>query len=215
MSDTVTEHRPFTGDTLIIATHNKGKVPEIAALLDGKVPTLTTAGELGFKAPEETGTTFIENASIKAVAAAKAGGLPALADDSGLAVDSLDGAPGVYTADWAECDREGNPLEERNWELAMTKVHEAMEASGRIENGASFICALALAWPDGHVEVVEGRCPGTITWPMRGDKGFGYDPIFVPADFDQTFAEIDPAQKQVISHRADAFKKLKAICFKG
>lgn len=209
----MTEHRKFTVDSLIIATHNKGKVPEIAALLDGKVPNLTTSGELGLEAPPETGTTFIENATIKAVTAAKASGKPALADDSGLAVDALDGAPGVYTADWAECDRDGNALPERDWQLAMTKVHEAMEASGRIENGASFICALALAWPDGHVEVVEGRCQGTITWPMRGDKGFGYDPIFVPQDFEQTFAEIDPAQKKAISHRADAFKKLKAICF--
>ncbi|MEO0392980.1 MAG: RdgB/HAM1 family non-canonical purine NTP pyrophosphatase [Pseudomonadota bacterium] len=213
MSDATAMHRPFTGKTLVIATHNKGKVPEIAGLLDGRVPTLTTSGELGIKAPPETGTTFIENATIKAVTTAKASGLPALADDSGLAVDALDGAPGVYTADWAECDRDGQALPERDWVLAMTKVHEAMAASGRIENGASFICALALAWPDGHVEVVEGQCPGTITWPMRGDRGFGYDPIFTPRDHDQTFAEIDPTVKQAISHRADAFKKLRAICF--
>jgi len=159
----MTEYRKFTGETLVIATHNEGKVPEIAALLDGRVPTLTTAGALGLDVPAETGTSFAENASIKALAAATASGLPALADDSGLEVVALDGAPGVYTADWAEVDRDGNDLPERDWQLAMTKVYEAMLASGKTDKSAAFVSSLALAWPDGHVEIVEGRCEGQIT----------------------------------------------------
>jgi len=168
MSSVTTPPRRFSGQTLVIATHNKGKVPEIAALLEGRVPTLTSAGELGLDVPEETGATFIENATIKALAAATASGLPALADDSGLAVAALHGAPGVHTADWAESDAEGNPLPERDWLVAMTKVHDAMRASGVTDDAASFICALALAWPDGHVEAVEGYCDGRIVWRMRG-----------------------------------------------
>ena len=209
----MTEHRKFTGETLVIATHNKGKVPEIAALLDGRVPTLTTAGELGLDSPEETGTTFAENATIKALAAAKASGLPALADDSGLAVVALNGAPGVYTADWAETDRDGNELPERDWVMAMTKVHEAMQASENPDKSAAFISSLALAWPDGHVEIVEGRCEGEIVWPMRGDKGFGYDPVFVPKGHEQTFAEMPKEAKQAVSHRAAAFAQLRLRCF--
>ncbi|MBV6634176.1 MAG: RdgB/HAM1 family non-canonical purine NTP pyrophosphatase [Alphaproteobacteria bacterium] len=207
--------RLFDGDTLVIATHNKGKVPEIAALLEGRVPHMTSAGELGLDVPEETGTTFMANATIKALAAASASGKPALADDSGLSVAALDGAPGVYTADWAEEGPDGEKLPARDWVMAMTKVHDRMQASGNADKSAAFISALALAWPDGHVEVVEGRCEGSITWPMRGEKGFGYDPVFIPDGYEVTFAEMDPTEKQAISHRANAFALLRERCFPG
>lgn len=209
MTETASAIRRFSGQTLVIATHNKGKVPEIAGLLEGRVPTLTSAGELGLAVPDETGSSFIENATIKALAAARASGLPALADDSGLEVDVLDGRPGIYTADWAEREPGGA----RDWVHAMTRLHEAMQATGRDDDRASFVCALALAWPDGHVEAVEGRCFGRIVWPMRGDQGFGYDPVFVPEGRNQTFAEIPHEVKQAISHRADAFAKLRDRCF--
>jgi len=198
--------RLFTGDTLVIATHNKGKVPEIAALLKDHVATFPSAGELGLGEPEETETTYIGNAMLKARAAAIASGLPALADDSGLSVDGLNGDPGVYSARWA------GPT--RDFSIAMEKVRVALEASpDRKGDRAAFICALALAWPDGHVEAVEGRFEGRLTFPARGTRGFGYDPIFIPDGHDITCGEMDPDLKHAISHRADAFAKLKALCF--
>lgn len=198
--------RLFTGDTLVIATHNKGKVPEIAALLAGYVQHFPSAGELGLAEPEETETTYLGNAALKAVAAAKASGLPALADDSGLSVDGLGGDPGVYSARWAGPGRD--------FALAMDKVRTALDAAAdRKGDRAAFICALALAWPDGHVEAVEGRFEGRLTFPPRGTRGFGYDPIFIADGYDITCAEMDPALKHAISHRADAFAKLKARCF--
>ncbi|MFV3077684.1 RdgB/HAM1 family non-canonical purine NTP pyrophosphatase [Niveispirillum fermenti] len=202
----MTVPRPFTGDTLVIATHNKGKVPEIAALLDGLVRHFPSAGELGLGEPEETETTYVGNAILKARAAATASGLPALADDSGLSVEGLDGAPGIFSARWA------GPT--KDFRIAMARVEEALKASpDRRGDRAAFICALALAWPDGHVETVEGRVDGHLSFPPRGTNGFGYNPIFIPLGDTRTIAEMDPAEKQSISHRTDAFNKLKARCF--
>eukprot|EP01037_Dinobryon_pediforme_P024317 gene24317-26073_t len=151
----------------------------------------------------ETGTTFVANAELKALQAADLSGLPALADDSGLCVEALNGDPGVYTANWAETPNG------RDWTLAMTKVEDALAAKGpEASRAAHFVCVLALAWPDGHVQWFEGRAEGTLIWPPRGNVGFGYDPVFVPAGGDQTYAEMDPAQKHAISHRADAFAQL-------
>jgi XTP/dITP diphosphohydrolase len=198
--------RQFTGDTLVIATHNKGKVPEIAALLKDYVAKFPSAGELGLGEPEETETTYIGNAALKARAAAMASGLPALADDSGVSVAGLDGAPGIYSARWAGPSKD--------FALAMDRVQRELEAApDRKADRAAFICALALAWPDGHVEAVEGRLEGTLTFPPRGGRGFGYDPIFIPDGYTITCGEMDPAEKQAISHRADAFQKLKILCF--
>ncbi len=198
--------RQFTGDTLVIATHNKGKVPEIAALLKDYVSKFPSAGELGLGEPEETETTYVGNAIIKARAAAIASGLPALADDSGLSVEGLGGDPGIYSARWA------GPT--KDFGLAMAKVQQALEASpDRKGDRAAFMCALALAWPDGHVEVVEGRLDGRLSFPPRGSNGFGYNPIFIPDGYDVTIGEMDPSEKQAISHRADAFQKLKILCF--
>ncbi len=198
------------GPKIVVASHNAGKVREIRALLAQFAIETFSAGELGLDEPEETGTTFRENALIKAHASAAASRLPALADDSGLEVTALGGRPGVYTADWAERQKfEGAPG--RDWYLAMGKVEGLLAAQGEgVDRGARFICTLALAWPDGGEEVFEGRVAGTLTWPPRGEKGFGYDPVFVANGMEQTFAEIDPAQKHAISHRADAFKKLVA-----
>jgi XTP/dITP diphosphohydrolase len=198
--------RQFTGDTLVIATHNKGKVPEIAALLKDYVSKFPSAGELGLAEPEETESTYIGNAALKARAASMASGLPALADDSGVSVAGLDGAPGIYSARWA------GPT--KDFGLAMERVQRELEAApDRKGDRAAFICALALAWPDGHVEAVEGRLEGTLTFPPRGGRGFGYDPIFIPDGYTITCGEMDPAEKQAISHRADAFQKLKLLCF--
>jgi len=198
--------RQFTGDTLVIATHNKGKVPEIAALLEAYVAKFPSAGELRLAEPEETESTYIGNAALKARAAAIASGLPALADDSGVSVAGLDGAPGIYSARWA------GPT--KDFTLAMERVRRELEAvPDRKGDRAAFICALALAWPDGHVEAVEGRLDGTLTFPPRGGRGFGYDPIFIPDGYTITCGEMDPAEKQAISHRADAFRKLKILCF--
>ncbi len=198
------------GPKIVVASHNPGKVREIRALLAPFGVETVSAGELGLDEPEETGTTFRENALIKANASAAASGLPALADDSGLEVAALDGRPGVYTADWAERQSfEGAPG--RDWYLAMGKVEGLLAAQGPdVDRSARFVCTLALAWPDGAQEVFEGQVKGSLTWPPRGDKGFGYDPVFVAGGMDQTFAEIDPAQKHAISHRADAFEKLVA-----
>lgn len=201
------------GQSLVIATHNAGKLKEIAALLAPYGIECLSAGSLGLPEPEETGTTFIENALIKARAAAEAAQLPALADDSGLSVTALGGRPGVYTADWAERQRfEGEPG--RDWYMAMGKVEGLLAAQGAdVDRSAWFSCVLAIAWPDGESAVYEGRVDGTLTWPPRGQLGFGYDPVFVPQGRDQTFAEIDPAEKHRISHRADAFAKLVADQF--
>ncbi len=200
---------------LVIATHNAGKLKEIAALLSPYGVECLSAGDLGLREPAETGTTFAENALIKARAAAQAAGLPALADDSGLCVDALGGRPGVYTADWAERQWfEGEPG--RDWYMAMGKVEGMLCALGDdVDRAAHFACTLAIAWPDGASAVYEGRVAGTLTWPPRGTLGFGYDPVFEHLGSAQTFAEIDPAEKHRISHRADAFAKLVADQFPG
>lgn len=195
--------RIFEGRVLVVASHNEGKVREIADLLAPFGLKILSAGELNLPEPEETGKTFRDNADLKALSAARASGHPALADDSGLAVAALDGAPGIYSARWAGPGRD--------FTLAMKKVMDKLgEHDSRT---AAFICALALAWPDGHAETFEGRVDGTLTWPPRGEKGFGYDPIFVPAGHDITFGEMEPARKHAMSHRADAFRKLVNACF--
>jgi XTP/dITP diphosphohydrolase len=194
--------RRFTGDTLVIASHNKGKVREIVELLGAYVAHFPSAGELNLPEPEETETTFIGNAELKARAAAIGSGLPALADDSGLVVPALGGAPGIYSARWAGPDKD--------FSVAMRRVETEL---GARDPSASFVCALTLAWPDGHVESVEGRIHGRLVFPGRGDRGFGYDPIFILDGRDLTFAEIDPNEKHRISHRADAFAQLVARCF--
>ncbi len=193
---------------LVIATHNAGKLKEIQALLAPYGIECLSAGALGLPEPAETGTTFVENALMKARAAAQASQIASLADDSGLCVDALSGAPGVYTADWAEADVfEGGPR--RDWYMAMGKVEGKLAELGpETPRTAHFACVLAIAWPDGETAIYEGRAPGTLTWPPRGRLGFGYDPVFVPVGYDITFAELDPAEKQEISHRADAFAKL-------
>ena len=198
---------------LVIATHNAGKLKEIAALLAPYGVECISAGSLGLPEPAETGRTFIENALIKARAAAEASGLTALADDSGLSVAALDGRPGVYTADWAERQWfEGAPG--RDWYMAMGKVEGMLQALGpNAPREAWFSCVLALAWPDGETAVYEGRADGRLTWPPRGTMGFGYDPVFVPVGRDATFAELDPEEKHRISHRADAFARLVADQF--
>ncbi|MCY1671621.1 RdgB/HAM1 family non-canonical purine NTP pyrophosphatase [Novosphingobium sp. SL115] len=198
---------------LVIATHNAGKLKEIQALLAPYGMECLSAGALGLPEPDETGTTFIENALLKAHAAAKAAQLPALADDSGLCVDALGGAPGVYTADWAEADVfEGGPG--RDWYMAMGKVEGKIAQQGpETPRNCHFSCVLAIAWPDGAQAVYEGRAHGSLTWPPRGTLGFGYDPVFVPVGDTRTFAELDPAEKHAISHRADAFAKLVADQF--
>jgi XTP/dITP diphosphohydrolase len=194
--------RRFTGDTLVIASHNNGKVREIAELLGAYVAHFPSAGELDLPEPEETETTFIGNAELKARAAATASGLPALADDSGLVVPALGGAPGIYSARWAGPDK--------NFSVAMRRVETEL---GVRDPSAYFVCALTLAWPDGRAESVEGRIHGRLVFPGRGDRGFGYDPIFIMEGRDVTFAEIDPDEKHRISHRADAFAQLVARCF--
>jgi XTP/dITP diphosphohydrolase len=198
--------RHFAGDKLLVATHNAGKLEEIADLLSDFDISVVGAAEYGLPEPEETGTSFVENARIKAHAAAKATGLPALSDDSGIEIDALDGAPGVYTADWAETP------EGRDFVLAMTRSHDELVKTGAPQPWtARFCCTFVLAWPDGHDEVFAGTAEGRIVWPMRGDKGHGYDPIFLPNGYRQTFGEMDRWEKNRISHRADAFHKLKAV----
>lgn len=195
--------RKFSGGTLLVATHNKGKLEEIEALLRGRSLAITSAAELGLAEPAETAGTFVGNARIKAHTAARASGLVSLSDDSGLCVDSLDGQPGVYTADWAET---GNG---RSFEHAMTRVCNALaNAQDPMARRAYFQCTLVLAWPDGHDEVFEGRVEGQIVCPGRGACGHGYDPIFLPDGFDRTFGEMDRWEKNKISHRAVAFRQL-------
>jgi XTP/dITP diphosphohydrolase len=200
--------RKFTGEKLVVATHNKGKQEEISALLSPFGITVLSAAELGLAEPAETESTFIGNARIKAHAAAQATGLPALADDSGITVDGLHGAPGVYTADWAETPKG------RDFVMAMGRTWDALEAAqAPYPRLAQFRCTLVLAWPDGQDEVFEGVMPGQVVWPMRGDQGHGYDPIFQPEGYDTTFGEMDRWEKNKISHRADAFRKLVEGCF--
>jgi XTP/dITP diphosphohydrolase len=192
-------------EKLVIATHNPGKLREIQELLAPLGIACVGAAELGLPEPEEIGNTFVDNADLKAREAADLSGLPALADDSGLAVDALHGLPGIFSARWAE-DEAGK----RDFGRAMERVWREVEAAGgEAGHDAHFACALSLAWPDdGQVQSFEGRVDGTLVWPPRGQKGFGYDPMFVPIGHDQTFGEIDPEKKHRISHRADAFRKL-------
>jgi len=197
--------RRFAGRQLLVATHNMGKLEEIAALLQPYGIACVSAGEMGLPEPEETEATFVGNARIKAHAAAKATGLPALADDSGIEVDALGGAPGVYTANWAETPAG------RDFVQAMTRTWEALEkAEAPYPRRARFRATMVLAWPDGHDEVFEGKVEGQVVWPMRGGQGHGYDPMFQPDGHDVTFAEMAPEEKNRISHRADAFGKLVA-----
>jgi XTP/dITP diphosphohydrolase len=194
--------RKLVPGKLVIASHNPGKVREILEMLGPYGITPVSAAELDLPEPEETGTTFLANAELKALAAADLTGLPALADDSGLCVDALGGDPGIVSARW------GGP--DKDFGLAMRKVNEAIEAVGpEASRAAHFVCVLALAWPDGHVEWFEGRVDGTLVWPPRGSGGFGYNPIFQPLGSDQTFAEM-PDAKKAISHRAEAFKRMMA-----
>ncbi len=203
--------RKFDADMLVIASHNQGKVREIVECLAPFGIALAPAAGLGLGEPEETGATFRDNARIKAMAAAEHTRLPALADDSGLAVAALDGAPGVLSARWAGS--------ERDFGAAMDRVEKAL--AGKTDRRASFICAVALCWPGGadgtgvntHCEIFEGRVDGHLVWPPRGDRGFGYDPMFLPGGHDVTFGEMEPAQKHAISHRADALRRLVAACF--
>ncbi|MDK3017863.1 RdgB/HAM1 family non-canonical purine NTP pyrophosphatase [Pseudodonghicola flavimaris] len=200
--------RKFTGDRLLIATHNKGKLEEMENLLAPFGVTVVGAAAMNLPEPEETEDTFVGNARIKAHAAAKATGLPALSDDSGITIDALDGAPGVYTADWAETPNG------RDFIMAMTRTHDELEARNAPHpRTAQFRCTLVLAWPDGHDEVFEGVMPGQVVWPMRGSEGHGYDPIFVPQGYDITFGEMDRWEKNKISHRAKAVEAFVAGCF--
>lgn len=198
----------FTDDRLLVASHNRGKIEEIADLLKPFGVAVVSAAELGLPEPVETEETFVGNARIKAHAAAKASGLPALADDSGIEVEALGGAPGVHAADWAETP------EGRDFVRAMTRTWVELERIGAPEpRRATFVCTLVLAWPDGSDQVFEGRMPGRIVWPMRGDQGHGYDPIFQPEGYDITFGEMDRWEKNKISHRARAFDKFTEACF--
>ncbi|MCF8483382.1 MAG: RdgB/HAM1 family non-canonical purine NTP pyrophosphatase [Rhodospirillum sp.] len=196
--------RKLTGGPLVVASHNMGKIREINALIVPFGLEARSAGDLGLPEPEETGATFVENALIKARAAAEASGLPALADDSGLAVSALEGAPGVFSARWA------GP--EKDFTRAMEKINTLL--TGSADRSACFACALALAWPDGHVETFEGRVDGMLVWPIRGKHGFGYDPIFQPEGHSITFGEMASEAKQAISHRARAFAKMVDACLK-
>ena len=198
--------RRLAAARLIVASHNAGKVHEIAALLDPLGIEAVGASALGLAEPEETGDTFIANAALKARAAADASGEPALADDSGLVVPALDGAPGIYSARWAGPGKD--------FRVAMTRIEAELAARGHETVGATayFVCALSLGWPDGHGANVEGRVDGTLTFPPRGQHGFGYDPIFVPDGHGRTFGEMPPEEKQPLTHRARAFEQLQAAC---
>ncbi len=202
-------HRAFTGGRLVVASHNPGKLREIAELLAAFDVEPISAGSLGLPEPVEDGDSFIANAEIKALAAARGAGMVALSDDSGFSVEALGGAPGIFSARWAGPGKD--------FSLAMQKVEEELQKKGAVTpetRRARFICALTLAWPDGHVESFEGTVEGVAVWPPRGDKGFGYDPIFVPDGHDLTFAEMEPQAKHAMSHRADAFRQLIHACFR-
>ncbi len=197
--------RKFAGGQLIIASHNPGKVREIETLLAPFNVQIVSAGELNLPEPVEDAETFRGNAEIKALATAKAANRPALADDSGLCVHALGGDPGIFSARWAGPDK--------NFSVAMEKIEHALTATDSADRCAHFVCALTLAWPDGHTETFEGQVHGTLISPPRGTKGFGYDPFFVPQGHTVTFAEMDPEKKHAMSHRAKAFEKLVPACF--
>jgi XTP/dITP diphosphohydrolase len=211
--------RKLTPGRLVIASHNEGKVREIRELLGPYGVDPVSAAELDLPEPDEIGVSFVENADLKARQAADLSGMPALADDSGLCVEALDGRPGIFSARWAltgdprvaPAAGPGEVEGPRDFGLAMRRVWEELEKlDPDASRAAHFTCALALVWPDGHAEWFEGRVDGCLVWPPRGDKGFGYDPMFEPAGRDVTFGEMDPAEKHRISHRADAFRKLVA-----
>ncbi len=199
-------HRRFAGGRLVIASHNPGKTWEIATLLGPLGVDAVSAATLGLAEPEETGATFHANAELKARAAAASAGHPALADDSGLAVPALGGAPGIHSARWAGATRD--------FGAAMRRVRRELAARGDADDAAAqFVCALALCWPDGHCETFEGTVEGVLVWPPRGSRGFGYDPMFQPHGQALTFGEMEPMAKHAISHRAAAFRRLVAACF--
>jgi len=213
--------RKLDTKTIIVASHNAGKIREIEDLIGPFGFSAKSAAELNFEEPDETGTTFEENATIKALASAKASGLPALSDDSGLVIDALDGAPGVYTANWAET-ADGT----RDFAMAMEKVEKALAEKGVTEardRTARFVSVLCLAWPDGHTELFRGEVEGHVVWPPRGQKGFGYDPVFQPEGYETTFGEISaeekhgwkPGDANALSHRARAFKIFVETCLKA
>ncbi|MBR0557270.1 RdgB/HAM1 family non-canonical purine NTP pyrophosphatase [Ciceribacter sp. L1K23] len=213
--------RKLDTKTIVVASHNAGKIAEIADLIGPFGFSAKSAAELKFDEPDETGTTFEENAAIKALASARAAGLPALSDDSGLVVDALDGAPGVYTANWAE--REDGS---RDFVMAMEKVEKALQekgASDPSQRTARFVSVLCLAWPDGHTEFFRGEVEGRVVWPPRGAKGFGYDPVFQPEGYEATFGEMSADEKHgwkqgdatALSHRARAFKLFVETCLEG
>jgi XTP/dITP diphosphohydrolase len=200
--------RRFDGNRILVATHNAGKLDEMAQLFAPYRVQVVGAAKMNLPEPEETESTFVGNARIKAHAATKATGLPALADDSGIEVDGLDGAPGVYTADWAETPQG------RDFMMAMTRTHSELTKRNVPQPWSARFCStLVLAWPDGHDEVFAGTAEGTLVWPVRGDLGHGYDPMFLPIGYDRTFAEMQADEKNAISHRADSFSKLIAGCF--
>ncbi len=200
--------RKLSPGRLVIASHNSGKVKEINALLSPFGVVAMSAGELGLPVPVEDENSFMGNARIKALAAAGASGLPALADDSGLEVRALGGRPGIATADWAETPTG------RDFYVAMERVRRELAASGSTDRTARFVCCLCLAWPDGHTKAFLGTVEGALSYPPRGEMGFGFDPVFVPKGYEMTFAELDPATKHAISHRADAFRQLVEACLK-
>ncbi len=213
--------RKLDTKTIVVASHNQGKIREIADLIGPFGFSARSAAELNFVEPEETGTTFEENARIKALASATAAGLPALSDDSGLVIDALDGAPGVYTANWAETE-DGT----RDFAMAMEKVERALAERGATrpdERTARFVSVLCLAWPDGHTEIFRGEVEGQVVWPPRGTAGFGYDPVFQPEGYHRTFGEMTaeekhgwkPGDPDALSHRARAFKLFVETCLEG
>ncbi len=199
--------RKFLANQLVIASHNLGKVREMAELMAPYDVAVVSAGELGLGEPEENESTFIGNAEIKSRAAAAAAKLPALADDSGIVVPALDGHPGIYSARWSGAARD--------FSFAMARVERELKERGVASEGAVayFVSALSMCWPDGHVENFEGEVHGALTFPPRGENGFGYDPIFVPVGYGSTFGEMAPEKKDALSHRARAFEKLVAACF--
>ena len=202
--------RKLAGGKLLVATHNTGKLEEMTHLLAPYGVDVVSAGEMNLPEPQETEDTFVGNARIKAHAAAQATGLPALSDDSGITIDALNGAPGVYTADWAETENG------RDFMMAMTRAHDELEAiNAPAPRSAQFRCTLVIAWPDGHDEVFEGVMPGQLVWPIRGENGFGYDPMFQPDGHAVTCAQMPPAEKHKISHRGQAVAQFVQGCFGG
>lgn len=213
--------RKLETKTIVVASHNQGKIREIAELIGPFGFSAKSAAELKFEEPDETGTTFEDNAAIKALASARASGLPALSDDSGIVIDALGGAPGVYTANWAE-RADGS----RDFQMAMEKVESELQKRGAVspdKRGCRFVSVLCLAWPDGHVELFRGEIEGTVVWPPRGAAGFGYDPIFQPEGHTRTFGEMTsdekhgwkPGDAHALSHRARAFKRFVETCLEA